>query len=134
LPERVEAFQEAELTKAKSLADVTGSPVLTQSEARQRLSLPPLAADAVEARRLELAAQLTLAQQMVDFGYSVEQAAELAGLPAPIKDAEPIIIEQPPPPAAQLPPPEAEQIDVDEMRRADLDRWQRKAIKRGGVC
>lgn len=134
LPERVEAFQEAELAKAKSLADVTGSPVLTQSEARQRLSLPPLAADAVEARRLELAAQLTLAQQMVDFGYSVEQAAELAGLPAPIKDAEPIIIEQLPPPPAQLPPPEAEQIDVDAMRRADLERWQRKAIKRGGVC
>lgn len=127
LPERLEVFQQAELDKAKALKDVTGVPVLTQSEARQRLSLPPLAPDSVEANRLELAAQLTLAQQMVDFGYSVEQAAQLAGLPAP-EQPEPIVIVQEQSPA-QLPEPE-EPEEPEGRANEDLKKWQRKALRR----
>lgn len=122
LPERLEAFQQAELNKAKALKDISGGPVLIQSEARQRLSLPPLAPDTVEAQRLELAAQLALAQQMVDFGYSVEQAAQLAGLPAPEQQPEPIVIIQEQPPA-QLP-------ESEDQANEDLKKWQRKALKR----
>lgn len=128
LPERLEVFQQAELDKAKALKDVTGVPVLTQSEARQRLSLPPLAPDTVEANRLELAAQLTLAQQMVDFGYSVEQAAQLAGLPKPIKDAEPIVMIEQAPPA--LPATDELEEEPEDLAAEDLKKWARKAIKR----
>lgn len=132
LPERLETFQRSELEKAAALAPlVGGAPVLTQSEARQRLELAPLAPDSEEANRLELAAKLTLAQQIVDLGYKLEQAAALAGLPAPIQpEPAPItIIEQAPP---QLPPPadEDEAPTPEALRAADLDKWQRKALKR----
>jgi len=129
LPERLEVFQQAELDKAKALKDVTGVPVLTQSEARQRLSLPPLTPDTVEANRLELAAQLTLAQQMVDLGYSIEQAAQIAGLPKPIKDAEPIVMIEQAPPALPEPTEEPEENQED-LEQEDLKKWARKAIKR----
>jgi len=130
LPERLEAFQQAELDKAKALKDITGVPVLTQSEARQRLSLPPLAPDSVEANRLELAAQLTLAQQMVDLGYSIEQAAQIAGLPEPTKQTEPIVIIEQAPPAQPPEPTEELEDEPEDLAAEDLKKWARKAIKR----
>lgn len=129
LPERLEAFQQAELNKAKALKDISGGPVLTQSEARQRLSLPPLAPDSVEAQRLELAAQLALAQQMVDLGYSIEQAAQITGLPEPTKQAEPAVTIIQAPPALSEPTEEFEE-DQEDLEQEDLKKWQRKALKR----
>jgi phage portal protein BeeE len=130
LPERLEVFQAAELEKAAALNSLTGDvPTLTQSEARQRLNLAPLAADSEEARRLELSAMLSLAQQARDLGYPLEQVAALVGLPAPELPAPaPIIIEQTPP-ALEAPEP-AQEPTPEAQRALDLDRWRRKALRR----
>lgn len=139
LPEKMPAFQAAELAKAQAINALTSDPVITQSEARQMLGREPLAPDAEEARRLELAAMLALAIQMKELGYSLAQATALAGLPAPTPP-EPQIVTPPalPPPAdtgqgSADPAPPAEP-DPAAQRAADLERWQRKALKRGGAC
>lgn len=133
LPGRLEVFQAAELAKAASLNPLTGDvPVLTQSEARQRLDLPPLAPDSEEAKRLELSAMLTLAQQAKDLGYSLGEVAALVGLPAPQEAAPaPVIIEQAPPalPAPQE-PQEPQEPTPEAQRALDLDKWRRKALRR----
>lgn len=132
LPERLDVFQRSELEKAASLNSLTGDlPILTQSEGRQRLELTPLAPDSEEANRLELTAKLNLAQQMVTLGYSLTEAAQAAGLPAPVKlEPAPIIIEQVVP--AQLPAPvdDPGEDDPTALRAIDMEKWERKALKR----
>lgn len=139
LPERLEVRQASELEKAQTVASLTQVPVLTQSEARQLIDREPLEADTEEVRRLTVAAQLQIMQAARDAGYSVAEAAALAGLPAPEEPP-------PPPPASALPPPppagaagDGEDDDPNDdpdddtpppARALDLQRWQRKAEKR----
>lgn len=129
LPEQIEVFQQAELEKAQSLNQLTGQTILTLTEARQRMELEPIEQDAEEAERLRLSAALALMQAAVDVGYSVAQAAELAGLPAPDEPEEspaPMIIEQP-----LMEPSVPQQLEMVDDEEADLRRWRRKAQRAG---
>ena len=131
MPERLEVYQQSELEKASALNQLTGQPILTLTEARQRLELEPIEEDADEAERLRLSAMLTLMQAAVDVGYSVAQAAQLAGLPPPEEEAaepEPIIIEQMP---QEQPDELIAPSDAADEAQADIRRWRRKALKAG---
>jgi hypothetical protein len=132
LPERIPERAETELEMAKTVMALAGVPVLTQGEARQLIAREPLAPDAAEAERLELAAKLQLMQAATAAGYSTEDAAALVGLPAPTKE--------PPPPPPQLPPPAPDESENDDgppiedlselARSLDMERWRRKAERR----
>jgi hypothetical protein len=87
----VEAVQAAELEKAQALQSLTGT-ILTVTEARERLELPPIDDLQTEIARLRLRAQLDVAEVAARAGVAPDAALRLAGLQAPaarvIDDAE----------------------------------------------
>jgi hypothetical protein len=87
----VEAVQAAELEKAQALQALTGT-ILTVTEARERLELPPVDDPRSEIARLRLRAQLDVAEVAARAGVAPDAALTLAGLQAPmarvIDDAE----------------------------------------------
>lgn len=135
-PERLEAFQSAELEKAGALVSLVG-PVLTQNEARAKLELEPIATDVQDDLLTSLRAKIELLKLANDAGLDVYQIAPLVGLdvekPAPVVpppalvDNEADIIDQEPP---------ADQADRERerMRSIDLYRWECKAVKRNRPC
>lgn len=138
-PERLEAFQSAELEKAGALVSLVG-PVLTQNEARQKLELPPITEDVQDDILTALRAKIELLKLANDAGLDVYQIAPMVGLevekpeppppppqPALPVDSEPDIIDQ-------EPPADQAEREMETMRALDLDKWKRKAIKRGRPC
>lgn len=112
-PEKLEAYQQAELTKAQGLMAVTGEPFLLPDEARAMLGKDPK----------------SIAQQKLDMAIAEQRKAE--GLPEPPPEPEPADaaapLEEEPAPVdpTTLPPAEIK------GRALDLARWEAKALKRG---
>jgi len=86
---RIDAVQEEELAKAEAIQRLTGQPVMTLGEARERLDLPPLAARDEEYALLRLQQQLRVLAQAVEAGVAQEIAQTLVALPTPQPQPQP---------------------------------------------
>lgn len=86
---QIEEIQQLELQKAAALAQLAGGPVMTQSEARERLELPPIAPDQDEMARLALLKQIEIVKAATDATIPLEAALQLAGLDVKLPEPEP---------------------------------------------
>ncbi len=79
---QVEAVQQAELTKAKALAELVNAGVITNDEARERLELEPLIDTTVDRRLTALRRKLDIARLATTVGVALSDALRLAELPS----------------------------------------------------
>lgn len=133
-PERLEAFQSAELEKAGTLVSLSGGPVITQNEARAQLELPPIASDVQDDLLTSLRTKIELIKLAKDAGLDIYQIAPMIGLA--VEKPEP-----PPPPALPVsteeediiegePPDDQAGREIERMRSIDMGKWERKTLKR----
>lgn len=104
-PEKLEVYQKAELSKAQSIAQLVGQPIMTVDEGRERMELPPMA---------------TLPPSSIGAAPNVPLA-----LPAPPSDEAPLADEAAASSSSSVLLPGT----FEAKCAADLDKWQRKALK-----